>query len=54
MKCANKECKGDPTEHDNRIIVSPDGDMVCDKVCYHFYEKQQILKKNLKEINETN
>jgi hypothetical protein len=41
MKCANAECKKDPSKSINKIIVNDDGDMACDQVCKTEYEKQK-------------
>jgi len=40
-KCANNNCKKNPTDKLDRIFVGVDGDAVCDKYCEAEYEKQK-------------
>lgn len=41
MKCANEKCKKDPDKSIDCIIVTCDGDMVCDEICKKEYKEQR-------------
>jgi hypothetical protein len=41
MRCSNENCTKDPLESLWYIVVSIDGDSVCDEQCRKEYEKQK-------------
>ena len=48
MTCMNTNCNNDPLSSPNAIVVSIDGDFVCDSHCKKLYETEK--KKFYEEV----
>lgn len=43
MRCSNENCKENPDNSLSVIVVTCDGDLVCDARCKREYEKQKAI-----------